>query len=110
MFSELNKQVTTIKEGIKLEDLEFAPLKNFVGKEIAVDGFFFTEGKYGTQVVVVGNSYKINMPARAVETFQKIKDDEVMLKAVLEGHLKLTDIKSIATKNGNTTGYRLTDC
>lgn len=110
MFSELNKAVETVRDGINTQDMEFRPLKDFVGQEIKVDGFFFTEGKYGTQVVVVGNGVLINMPSRAVDVFEKIRSEKPLLDGVLEGHLKLTKIKPVETRNGSTTSYTLTDC
>lgn len=110
MFESLNNKANTIKEGIELEKLPFTPLKDYIGKTVKVDGYFFTTGKYGKQVVVVGNGAKINMPARAVEAFEAIGKDETMLKALLEGHLELTDIKEVTTKNGTTTAYTFKDC
>lgn len=111
MFGELNNNKITIREGIVTDSMDFAPISNFVGQEIKVDGFFFTtKGKYGKQVVVVGNGYLINMPKRAVEQFETIYNNEAMLKAVLAGKLKLTGLKKITTKNGETTAYTLTDC
>lgn len=111
MFNELNNVVKTIRDGVDTDNMEFRPIKDFVGQEIRVDGFFFTsKGNYGEQVVVVGNGAMINMPKRAVATFKKIVSNEAMLKAVLDGHLKLTDIKPIDTKNGKSTAYTLTDC
>ena len=86
---------------------------DFEGQTVKVDGFFFTRSRrYNMdQVVVVGNGYKINMPARAVETFKAIRDNEFMLKAVLEGKLELINIKPIKAKNGNDTcAYELHDC
>ena len=110
MFRELNKYVDTVREGIDTSDMEFRPLKDFCGKRIKVDGFFFTEGKFGKQVVVVGNGFLINMPGRAVETFEDIQNNEDMLKGVLEGHLCIRDIKMVETKNGTTAAYKLDDC
>lgn len=111
MFNEMNVTRNTVREGINTDAMEFRPLKDYIGTEIRVDGFFFTtKGKYGKQVVVVGNGSLINMPKRAVEVFEKIANDDVMLQAVLDGHLKLTDLKTIETKNGKTTAYTLTDC
>ena len=52
MFKELNSTRTS-KECIRLEDLQFRKLKDFVGKTLYVDGFFFTNGDYGKQLVVV---------------------------------------------------------
>lgn len=110
MFNELNKYVATVREGIDTSEMEFKPLKEFCGKRIKVDGFFFTEGKYGKQVVVVGNGFLINMPGRAVEAFEEIYSNDEMLKAVLEGHLCIREIKMVDTKNGTTAAYKLCDC
>lgn len=109
MFGELNTYRKTVREGINTEDMEFQPLKNFCGKTIKVDGFFFNEGKYGKQVVVVGNGYLINMPSRCVEQFEIIEKNEQMLKAVLEGHLELKKIMMVDTKNGTTAVFEYTD-
>ena len=49
------------------------------------------------------------MPARAVEAFEKIAENENMLKAVLNGHLGLVDIHMIETKNGTTVAYTFKD-
>ena len=110
MFNELNNGRKSVKDGIDTKSMEFAPISNFVGKTVKVDGFFFTKkGKYGEQVVVVGNGYLVNMPKRAVEQFKLIYNDDTMLNAVLDGKLCLTDIKPISTNNGDTTAYTLTD-
>lgn len=120
MFKELNS-TRTIKEGIKLEDLQFRKLKDFIGEDLAVDGFFFTNGDYGKQLVVVARTlgkartiiqgaYKVNMPNRAIDQFEAIKADKDMLKAVLEGHLQITDIQEQKLGRGITTLYTLSDC
>lgn len=111
MFEKFNKNyANTVKEGIDTEEMEFCKLKDFEGKIIKVDGFFFTRGDYGKQVVVVGNGYKINMPERAVEMFEAIRNDEEMLKAVLDGHLLITNIAPKKAKKGNTYTFELQDC
>lgn len=110
MFGELNKKARTVKEGIDSRDYEFKKLSEFVGQTINVDGFFFTTGKYGKAVVVVGNGYNINMPSRAVDQFEVIYNDEQMVAGVLAGHLQITNIKSIEAKNGKTIAYDLKDC
>ena len=112
MFNELNKQFSnTVKEGIDTDSMDFAPLSDFIGKTIKVDGFFLTKSKYGEQVVVVGNGYKINMPKRATETFKSIRSNEFMLKAVLEGHLEIINITPVKAKSGkDTVAYELHDC
>ena len=109
MFAEYNYK-RTVRDGIETDKMDFLPIKNFVGQEILVDGFFFTEGRYGKQVVVVGNGYKINLPSRSTEVFQEIANDSDQLKAVLSGHLKLTNIKMKDTRNGTTTVFDFADC
>ena len=109
MFNEYNYK-RTVREGIDTDKMEFLPIKNFIGQDVLVDGFFFTEGRFGRQVVVVGNGYKINLPSRSTEVFQKIANDPKQLKAVLTGHLKLTNIKIKDTRNGTTTVFDFTDC
>lgn len=108
MFEELNRRAT-VKDGIDTQDMEFKPLKDFCGAKIKVDGFFFTEGRYGTQVVVVGNGYLINMPKRAAEQFEKIAENPKMLDAVLAGKLEIKNIKMLDTKNGQTVAYDFAD-
>lgn len=106
MFEEFNR-VSTVKEGIDLGSMEFRKLKEFIGQTIHVDGFFFTQGKYGEQVVVVGNGYKINMPAKAVEDFKKMRADKPTLEAILSGHLIIT---SIALTPKGSVNYLYKDC
>ena len=111
MFDKLNNKRVTVREGIDTDSMEFRPIKDFVGQDIHVDGFFFTTGgHYGKQVVVVGNGCLINMPKRAVETFEQVASNEAMLNALLGGHMLITDIKPITTKNGDSTGYTFKDC
>lgn len=105
-FSNLNKR-STVREGIDTQNMEFKPLKDFCGQKVKCDGFFFTDGKYGKQVVVVGSGYLINMPARAVEQFEQIAADNEAVDAVLKGKLVIKDIKIIDTRNGQTTAYNL---
>ncbi len=111
MFNEMNNQVQTVRDGINTEKMEFKKLREFIGQEVKVDGFFISNGGlYGESVTVIGNGYKINMPKRAVKQFTEIKQDSEKLKAVLEGHLKLTDINTKATPKGVAVIYTLTDC
>ena len=111
MFNELNKVRRTVREGINTKDYDFVPLRDFIGKVIKVDGFFFTNTMYGKQVVVVGNGCNINMPKRATKTFEVIMNNDKMLKAVLEGHLEIIEIENFATDRGNdTVTYTLHDC
>lgn len=111
MFKELNNHIQTVRDGIDTEKMEFKKLREFIGQEIKVDGFFFTQGgMYGRQVVVVGNGYKINMPVRAVEQFEKIASDTELVKGVLDGKMKIINIGTKATKSGIAVIYELEDC
>lgn len=111
MFEELNKVKRTVREGINTRELEFRPLADFVGQTVAVDGYFFTTSKFGKQVVVVGNGYNINMPKRAVATFEAVDSNDFMVKGILEGHMKIVDIYPVHTDNGNdTVSYTFKDC
>lgn len=103
IFGSFNVTSNTVRSASQTDLMEFTGMAQFQGKRVFVDGFFFTEGKYGKQVVVVGNGYKINMPARCVEVFEKIAANEKMMQKVLDGYLVLDNIKSANTKNGTTT-------
>lgn len=105
-FDSLNKR-STVMDGVNTQDMEFKKLKDFCGQKIECKGFFFTDGKYGKQVIVVGNGHLINMPARAVEQFEYIANNNDALNTLLNGKLLLTDIHEINTKNGDTIAYTL---
>ena len=109
MFKELNSK-STIQEGLDINSLPFVKLKDCEGETLKVKGFFFTNGDYGKQVVVVTDSKKVNMPQRAVALFENIKNDQEMLDAVVEGHLMITGISPKKTKRGSTTDFTLEDC
>ena len=109
MFNELNTQhVATVKEGIDTDSMEFKPLADFEGQTVKVDGFFFTRSKkYNVdQVVVVGNGYKINMPARAVDVFKSIRDNENMLKVKTEeGRNKIIEVIDMVFDESNNKNF-----
>lgn len=105
-FNTLNKRSTVMPE-VNTENMEFKPLKEFCGQTIECKGFFFTDGKFGKQVVVVGNGYLINMPARAVDQFEQISNNRDAMETLLNGNLILKDVKMIDTRNGKTTAYTL---
>lgn len=109
MFKELNSK-RTIREGIDLAELPFAKLSEYEGKTLKVDGYFFTDGDYGKQVVIVANGAKVNMPNRAVRIFEDIDRSPEMIEAILTGHLLITDIAPSKTKRGMTTSFTLEDC
>lgn len=107
MFGALNKSNAIVREGVDTRANDFAKLDAFCGNELPVDGFFFTQSKYGKQVVVVSGKYNINMPARAVEQFEAIAADPVLKQGVIDGKLKLIGIKLLPEYK--TTGYELAD-
>ena len=106
-FESFNKgSKSTIREGIKTEEMSFVSLKEYVGKEIKPDGFFFTDkGKYGRQVVVVADGVKINIPKRFVQLFEQIRDNDEALADFLGGHVILTNIRKIDAKEGSTVTF-----
>lgn len=106
LFDSLNSYQRTIRENVDLATMKFKALKEYIGETVYVDGFFFTDGKYGKQVVVVGNGAKINLPSRYVEKFEKILNSPQMLDAVLNGKLVLKDIEESNTRNGQTVTFR----
>ena len=106
MFENLNKNsVKTVKDGIDTDKMEFVPLKDFIGKTVKVDGFFFTKSKYGEQIVVVGEGCKINIPKRYTVEFKAIRDDAAMLQGVLDGKLTLANIRELDSKEGKTVAF-----
>lgn len=105
-FEDLNtSSKKTIRDGINLEGMKFVPLKDFIGKDLNVDGFFFTNGKYGEQAVIVANGDKVNIPKRFTEDFKKIRDNDEALAQVIAGKLILANIRELDSKNGKTVTF-----
>lgn len=103
-------------EGIEISEdkKDFVPLSDYIGKEIHVDGFFFTKSEeYGEQVVVVTEKgkKKVNMPKRCVEEFKEMAEDPDARKEILAGRLYLTNIEKLPGKKGkkDTTIYDYTN-
>lgn len=106
LFEQLNQTGTrTIMNGIDLNALPFKSIKDFIGQTIHVRGFFFTDGRFGKQVVVVGSGAKINLPARYVKVFELVQDTPELLQGVLDGKMILKNIKESNTRNGSTTTF-----
>jgi len=117
MFENLNKR-RTVADGIETSELDFIKLADCVGRKLTTAGYFFTDGRYGKQVVVVATDgtvfdngkkayFLVNMPARAVEQFEQIDESPEMKNAVINGKLSIIDIKPVVAKNGNTVSYFL---
>lgn len=111
-FASLNQaSKKTIRDGINLDEMkDFIKLDQYIGKELLVDGFFFTKSKYGEQVVIVADGHKINIPKRFTADFQGIRDNDEALKQVIEGHLKLVNIRALDAKEGKTVTFDYADC
>lgn len=107
-FNKLNKGANGVRpENIDTDDFEFVKLSEYVGKTVPVVGFFYTNGDYGKQVVIITDDCLVNMPARAVEDFEEIEADPDARASVLAGDLVLTDIEIKKTKRGrDTTIYK----
>ena len=97
---------------IDTSTMEFEKLADFVGKDLHVQGFFFSDkGKYGRSVAVVADGHLINFPNWAVTQFEEIASNSEMVAAMFDGHLLITDIHSVDTGKGNpTTAFAFADC
>lgn len=107
MFSELNKKRTM--PNVNTDGMEFRNLIEFAGKVVKVDGFFFTNGKFGKQTVVLSNDVLINMPSWATNKFEQIESDDSMLNELLNGKCALTNIALKPTPKGEATIFDFTD-
>lgn len=100
MFKEKFERRETVNPSINTEDMEFVKIEELQGKTVRLWGYFFTQGKYGTQVVGVAKDCLINLPKRYTENFQSLSKDETL--AVMQGDLVLSDIRALETKQGDT--------
>lgn len=107
MFNEKNLVRKTVNESIDTKTLPFMSLKDFIGRDIRVWGYFFTNGKYGEQVVVVGEGVLINLPKRYTEIFKGWSNEEV--EAIKNGNMVLKNIRVIDTNNGTTVTFDYAD-
>lgn len=106
-FSKKNKAQNTVNESIDTKELEFKPLKDFVGKRVRAWGFFHTKSKFGYQTVLVGevdgNNVLINLPKRYYDEFSTFTTDEI--EAVKNGEMALENIKELDSSNGKTVVF-----
>lgn len=114
MFAEKNMINGVMPAEINAKELEFEPLKAMINKNLVVNGFFFSTGRFGEQVVIIatdedGVIHKLNMPKRACDTFKGIVEKDEEKKAVLDGHCGINNIRMIDTKNGTTVAYDFID-
>lgn len=108
-FESMNHNKKTMKDGLNLDQMgDFVSWKNYIGQDISVEGFFFTKGKYGDQVVIVGHSTqnpenkKINIPKRFTEDFKQIRDNDEALAQLIAGKLVLVNVREFDSENGKT--------
>ena len=106
MFGELNKK-STVKEGIDTSKMEFKKLREFIGAYVNPVGFFFSEGKFGEQVVIVTEDCLINMPSYATETFKNLTDEQI--EAIKDGKMMITDIAVKEMHGREGTVFRYAD-
>lgn len=106
-FKNKFKHTTTVNELCNTENMEFKKLSDFIGKKVRLWGFFYTEGKFGKQVVGVTNNCLVNLPKRAVEDFESLTDEEV--EDVKNGKMVLTNIREFNSKSGQTVVYEYDD-
>ena len=104
-FSALNgASKKTVRDGIESKDLEKAKIGDYVGKDIPVDGFFINDGKNGEWVVVISEGKKIeSIPSQYLEQFKTIRNTPEALQDMMDGKLKLTNIRPYKTKAGKNT-------
>lgn len=107
MFKEMNTTKRTVNEGIDTKEFPFTKLKDYVGRNVRIWGYFFTNGKYGKQLVCVTDSALINMPKRYVGTFDGFTDNEI--DAIKSGCLVLSNIRMIDSDNGTTVTFDYDD-
>lgn len=108
MFNELNKK-NTLPVGFSTENVEYKKLSDYVGTEINPCGYLICTTRYGKAVTVfTSENVGISIPNRYASTFEAFT--EAQIEAVLDGHLKLTNIREADTRNGHTVLFDFADC
>lgn len=105
LFEKFNRGSGLLKDGTDLKSMEFKKISEFIGQELDVDGYFFTNGEYGKQVCAIANGFKINLPIRYVEIFEEIDSDDELKDAILNGKMQIVNIQETKTKKGKTTTF-----
>lgn len=104
-FTQFNKR-TTVMPGLNTDGMQFTKLRDHIGEELPVKGFFFTEGRFGKQVTIITDNCLVDMPARAVTVFELMAEDQGALEDIFAGRLIITDIKEVSGGYGTYVGYR----
>lgn len=105
MKINLGNSNKVLRSGFTTDSLDFKPLKDFVGQTITINGWFTTLGKYGEQLVVLGDKILINMPGRAVAEFEAIKKNEDYMAKFQDGDMYIDNIRMEEFKNGTGVAY-----
>lgn len=107
MFREKFRHEVTVNPAINTEGMDFTPLDDYIGKKVRIYGFFFTDTKFGKQVVAVTTKALVNMPKRCVADFESLNENEV--NAVMNGDMVLTNLKPFVSKQGKTVVFDYDD-
>ena len=102
-FSSLNKGNGVRPENFDTAGFEFVSISEYVGKDLPVVGFFYTNGKRGKQIVIITTDCNVNIPPRYVADFEALEQNPAAVAAILAGELVLTNIKAVTTKDGYDT-------
>ena len=101
----------TMPKDIDVSSIQYVKAKDLVGKigePIQLMGFFYTNGKFGASVTLVGvingSVTGINLPNWYIKTFKDLTDEEI--DEILEGKQALASVEAFETKNGNDS-YKL---
>lgn len=103
-----HKSTAVLPKEVDLTTLEFKKLKEFVGEELVLEGFFFSNGNWGRQVSIYTHTpkypkgVKINMPKRYTDIFEDMASKQPIVEEILNKQAKLTNIEVKKSKNGET--------
>lgn len=93
----------TVNPSINTKTMNYKKIAECVGQTLIIKGVFFTKSKFGgLNVAVVTDDFIVNMPARATAAFQKMVETEEGREAVMNGLIKITNIKKGFSKKYNT--------
>ena len=105
------KSRRTLPEDFNLDNIQYVKAKEIAfegGKPIVIRGFIIKKGDYGKSVTLYTNTLGINIPARYVEMFENMDDEEV--EDILDGKLGISAIHAnVKTKQGVTVGLDFVD-
>lgn len=109
LYDNMNKK---FRKTIGLEMSEsaaFVPLKEYLANnkkctELVIHGYIITNSKFGKSVaVVVDEETFVSLPARCVEDFENMTDEQ--LEGCLAGKMKLANFETKDAKQGRTITF-----